>query len=50
MKDLETEESYDDNGSDTLAKKVVILKKNHEYYIYLKNMDLMELIIQKNYL
>ena len=33
MKDLETEESYDDNGSDTLAKKVVILKKNHEYIL-----------------
>ena len=33
VKDLETEESYDDNGSDTLAKKVVILKKNHEYIL-----------------
>ena len=29
--DLETGEAYNDNGSDMLAKKVVILKKNHEY-------------------
>ena len=29
--DIETNEGYHDNGSDTLAKKVVILKKNHEY-------------------
>lgn len=29
--DLETGDPYNDNGSDMLAKKVVILKKNHEY-------------------
>ena len=29
--DIETGEKYDDNGSDMLALKVVILKKNHEY-------------------
>ena len=29
--DLETNEGYHENGSDMLAKKVVILKKNHEY-------------------
>ena len=31
--DLETGEAYNDNGSDMLAKKVVILKKNHEYIL-----------------
>ena len=31
--DIETNEGYHDNGSDTLAKKVVILKKNHEYIL-----------------
>ena len=31
--DIETGEAYNDNGSDSLAKKVVILKKNHEYTI-----------------
>ena len=31
--DLETGEKYNDNGSDMLAKKVVILKKNHEFII-----------------
>ena len=31
--DEETGEGYNDNGSDTLAKKVVILKKNHQYTI-----------------
>mgnify|MGYP002625096206 FL=1 len=31
--DLETGKAYNDNGSDSLAKKVVILKKNHEYTI-----------------
>jgi hypothetical protein len=31
--DIETEEAYNDNGSDMLAKKVVILKKNHQYTI-----------------
>ena len=31
--DIETQEKYDDNGSDMLAKKVVILKKNHEYIL-----------------
>ena len=29
--DIETGESYNDNGSDILAKKVVILKKSHHY-------------------
>ena len=29
--DLETKEGYHEKGSDMLAKKVVILKKNHEY-------------------
>jgi hypothetical protein len=29
--DLETEKGYHENGSDMLALKVVILKKNHEY-------------------
>ena len=33
VKHEETGEVYDDNGSDTLAKKVVILKKNHHYTI-----------------
>ena len=31
--DIETGEKYNDNGSDMLAKKVVILKKNHEYIL-----------------
>ena len=31
--DEETGEVYNDNGSDILAKKVVILKKNHHYII-----------------
>ena len=31
--DMQTGESYDDNGSDCHAKKVVILKKNHQYII-----------------
>ena len=31
--DIETGEGYHENGSDMLAKKVVILKKNHEYVI-----------------
>ena len=31
--DEETGEAYNDNGSDILAKKVVILKKNHHYII-----------------
>ena len=31
--DIETKEAYDDKGSDMLAKKVVILKKNHHYTI-----------------
>ena len=31
--DLETGEGYHDNGSDMLAKKVVMLKKNHEYIL-----------------
>ena len=31
--DEETGEGYNDNGSDSLAKKVVILKKNHQYTI-----------------
>ena len=29
--DIETGEAYNDHGSDMLAKKVVILKKNHHY-------------------
>jgi len=29
--DIETGEAYNDNGSDMLAKKVVILKKNHHF-------------------
>ena len=29
--DIETGEAYNDNGSDMLAKKVVILKKSHHY-------------------
>ena len=31
--DLETGDKYNDNGSDMLAKKVVMLKKNHEYIL-----------------
>ena len=31
--DIETGEAYNDNGSDILAKKVVILKKSHNYVI-----------------
>ena len=31
--DIETGDKYNDNGSDMLAKKVVILKKNHEYIL-----------------
>ena len=31
--DLETGEGYHENGSDMLAKKVVILKKNHEFIL-----------------
>ena len=31
--DLETNIGYHENGSDMLAKKVVILKKNHEYIL-----------------
>ena len=31
--DEETGEAYNENGSDSLAKKVVILKKNHRYTI-----------------
>ena len=30
---------YHDNGSDTLAKKVVILKKNHEYILKKHHFD-----------
>ena len=37
--DLETGEKYNDNGSDMLAKKVVILKKNHEYILKKYNFD-----------
>ena len=33
VKDEETGEAYNDFGSDSLAKKVVILKKNHRYTI-----------------
>jgi len=45
--DEETGEGYNDNGSDILAKKVVILKK--AIILLLKNMDLV-LVIQINYL
>ena len=31
--DMQTKESIDDNGSDSHAKKVVTLKKNHQYII-----------------
>ena len=31
--DLETGDGYHENGSDMLAKKVVMLKKNHEYIL-----------------